>query len=102
MRQVTVTYHRENNGWWAESPDLDGYTAAASSFAQLRALVIEGVAFYLDDAPHAIAEKLDSGAELVDQNSARTGWTGSSWSGRLATADSAPRRSFEVRHAEYA
>ena len=28
MVNVLVIYHREADGWWAESPDVEGWTAA--------------------------------------------------------------------------
>jgi len=64
MRSVTVVYHREDEGWWAESPDVKGYTAADDSFAGLRKLVQEGLPFLLDvDAVH-LSEQLADGATL--------------------------------------
>lgn len=40
--------------WWANSPDLPGFTAAAPSLADLRELVREG----LGDTP--VTERLDA------------------------------------------
>jgi predicted RNase H-like HicB family nuclease len=102
MREVTVTYHQDIDSWWAESQDLDGFTAAGNSFSELRPLVAEGVAFYLDDEPFVLFEILESGAQLMDGIVKASGWTGSSWSGQLAMALSAPRQSVEIRHTEYA
>lgn len=56
MRQITVRYHKEAGTWWAESPDLPGFSAAADSRDELRVLVSEGVAFAVDDEPHLILE----------------------------------------------
>lgn len=56
MRQITVRYHKEAGTWWAESPNLPGFSAAADSREELRALVAEGVAFAIDDEPHMILE----------------------------------------------
>jgi len=41
---VHVRYHQEQDSWWAESPELDGWTAAAATLSELRALVREAVA----------------------------------------------------------
>lgn len=30
-QQVTLYYHQEDDGWWADSPDVPGYSAAAAS-----------------------------------------------------------------------
>lgn len=56
MRQITVRYHNEAGTWWAESPDLAGFSAAAATRDDLATLIREGVAFALDDAPHMILE----------------------------------------------
>jgi predicted RNase H-like HicB family nuclease len=66
MHEVAVTYHHDESSWWADSKDLDGYTAVANSLAELRPLVADGVAFYLGDEPHVISERLDSGALVAD------------------------------------
>jgi predicted RNase H-like HicB family nuclease len=41
---VHVQYHEDRDSWWAESPELDGWTAAAATLSELRALVREAVA----------------------------------------------------------
>lgn len=64
METVTVVYHHDSGSWWADSPQLEGFSAAADSFTELRAEVRGGVAFYLDDAPHSLDERFDSGAYL--------------------------------------
>ena len=46
---VRVLYHEEPEGWWAESPDLDGWTAAGETFDEVRELAEEGVHFALED-----------------------------------------------------
>jgi predicted RNase H-like HicB family nuclease len=39
---VRVLYHREPDGWWAESPDIDGWTVAGETCDEVRALVDDG------------------------------------------------------------
>lgn len=48
MKLVRVIYHHEDEGWWAESPDLKGWTAFADSYDELVELVEEGVPFALE------------------------------------------------------
>jgi len=96
MRQIAVTYHQEQGSWWAESDDLDGYTAAANSFSDLRQLVIEGVDFYVNGEPHVLAERLESGADLLGPASRAGGSRTWSWSGEIAIATSIPRHSVAV------
>jgi predicted RNase H-like HicB family nuclease len=47
METVRVIYHREPEGWWAESPDVPGWSAAGETYDDVRALVDEGVAMAL-------------------------------------------------------
>jgi predicted RNase H-like HicB family nuclease len=44
---VCVIYHHEQDGWWAESPDVEGWSAAGESFPGVRALAEEGIPFAL-------------------------------------------------------
>lgn len=48
MRRVTVIYHWEPEGSWAECPDAPGFSAAAATFNELRGQVRDGLAFYFD------------------------------------------------------
>ena len=43
MDNVRVIYHQEPEGWWAESPDVPGWSAAGESYSEVRALVEEGL-----------------------------------------------------------
>ncbi len=56
---VRVLYHHEPQGWWAESPDVDGWTAAGETFERVRALVDDGVAFALASAAEDRGEGFD-------------------------------------------
>ena len=44
---VRVTYRHEPEGWWAKSPDIEGWSAAGDSYAEVQRLVCEGVRFAL-------------------------------------------------------
>lgn len=46
---VRVLYHEEPECWWAESPDLEGWSAAGDSFDEVRRLAEEGIRFALED-----------------------------------------------------
>ena len=48
MEIVRVIYHHENDGSWAESPDVDGWSAAGESYAEVVKLAEEGIPFALD------------------------------------------------------
>jgi predicted RNase H-like HicB family nuclease len=58
---VRLRYHSEEIGdgsvsWWADSPDLDGFSAAGDTFDAVRREAIDGVAFFVG-APTAIVEE---------------------------------------------
>ena len=48
MDPVPVLYHRESDGWWADSPAVPGWSATASTLDELRSLVEDGVRFALE------------------------------------------------------
>jgi predicted RNase H-like HicB family nuclease len=60
MTRVHVIYHHETDGWWADSPEISGWTATAGSVDELRALAEDGVRFALDDSSVLIEHQLDS------------------------------------------
>lgn len=52
MRYVSVIYHWEPEGWWAESPDAAGFSAAGRTYEELRTQAREGLDFYFDGPVH--------------------------------------------------
>lgn len=58
IRIVKMRYHHEGSTWWAESPDLAGFTAAGDSFEEVRRAAHEGVGFYFE-------EELEEGISYV-------------------------------------
>lgn len=61
MRTVTVTYHFEDDRWWAETDDLPEFVAGADTFESARGLVQEGLEFNLDEAVE-VDERFDPAA----------------------------------------
>lgn len=57
MRIVTVRYHQEPEGWWAETGDLPNYSAAGATYEEVRDLVFRGLPALLDQ-PLDIREDL--------------------------------------------
>lgn len=43
MKEVWIAYRSESEGWWAESAEMPGWTAAGDSFEEVRTLAQEGV-----------------------------------------------------------
>ena len=48
MKTVRVIYHHEADGWWAESPDVEGWSAAGDTYAEVVKLAEEGIPFALE------------------------------------------------------
>jgi predicted RNase H-like HicB family nuclease len=48
MDPIRIIYHEEPEGWWAESPDVEGWSAAGGSYEEVRQLVEEGIPFALE------------------------------------------------------
>jgi predicted RNase H-like HicB family nuclease len=48
MDTIRVIYHHEDGAWWAESPDVVGWSAAANSYPATRQLAEDGIRFALE------------------------------------------------------
>ncbi|HWC48418.1 MAG TPA: hypothetical protein VG448_06020 [Solirubrobacterales bacterium] len=48
MEIVRVIYHHESDGWWVESLDVDGWSAAGESYTEVVRLAEEGIPFALE------------------------------------------------------
>ncbi|HEY3945733.1 MAG TPA: hypothetical protein VGL78_10935 [Solirubrobacteraceae bacterium] len=64
MRSVRAIYHSDPGGWWADSPDVPGWSATADGVDELRELVEEGVRFALDDADVLVYHRLEDGLQV--------------------------------------
>lgn len=49
MRIVRVLYRQEADGWWAESPDVPGYTAVGRDHEEVRQMIREGLPYFLGE-----------------------------------------------------
>jgi predicted RNase H-like HicB family nuclease len=58
---IRVLYHREPEGWWAESPEIEGWTVAGESYEAVRTLVEDGVTFALAAAAEDRGDDFDEG-----------------------------------------
>ena len=56
---VRILYHREPQGWWAESPDIDGWSVAGETCEEVRQLAEAGVSFALAGAAEDRGERFD-------------------------------------------
>ena len=48
MISVEVIYHHEDGTWWADSATVPGFVAAGATLHEVRALVKDGIPFYLE------------------------------------------------------
>jgi predicted RNase H-like HicB family nuclease len=48
MEPIRIIYHHEDEGWWAESPDVKGWLAAGDTYAEVLKLAEEGIPFALE------------------------------------------------------
>ena len=62
--EIKIQYHHESEGWWAESPDAPGFTAAAPTFNEVREQARAGVSFHLERDDLTFAE---TGVPTVSQ-----------------------------------
>jgi predicted RNase H-like HicB family nuclease len=59
---VRILYHQEPEGWWAESPDIDGWSVAGETYEKVRQLAEDGVSFARSaDAEDAAAASTSAG-----------------------------------------
>jgi predicted RNase H-like HicB family nuclease len=45
-RRIRMEYHQEPEGWWADSPDLPGFSAAGPTLADVREQAHEGAEYF--------------------------------------------------------
>jgi len=65
METVRVIYHCEPEGWWAGSPDIEGWSVAGDSYADVRALVDAGVEIALERTGVAIEHFVQADTALT-------------------------------------
>ncbi len=80
MATVDVIYHKERDGsWWAESPQVEGFTVVGDTLGEVRELVFDGVPFYLDVDEVDIRESQAGGAPLVVTDITPSAWSAPRW-----------------------
>ena len=42
VESVKIVYHRDEGAWWADSPDMPGFSAVGDTFDDTRKLALEG------------------------------------------------------------
>jgi predicted RNase H-like HicB family nuclease len=46
---IRVLHHHDADGWWAESPDMEGWSAAGETYAEVVKLAEESISFAFRD-----------------------------------------------------
>lgn len=63
---MKIVYHRDEGAWWADSPDMPGFSAVGDTFDGTRKLALEGIPFYFDgNRPDIVDERMENGARLT-------------------------------------
>jgi predicted RNase H-like HicB family nuclease len=66
VKVVRLLFHEDEGSWWADSPDLPGFMAAADTFEEVRAMAGEGAAFFAGEVV-AITEAMDFHASFAGE-----------------------------------
>lgn len=73
---VRVRYHFDEGAWWADSPDIPGFSAAGRSFDEVRQQVREGVPFFLGESAAVVEEGIPEAFPQGDASVATIHLTG--------------------------
>jgi predicted RNase H-like HicB family nuclease len=65
MSAVRIIHHRESRNWWAESPDVAGWSAAGDSYAEVVQLAKEGIPFALEQSESVDLEHIVPAGEHI-------------------------------------
>lgn len=78
---VTVKYHRESEGYWAESPEVEGLSVTGATLHEVRELVHEALSFFLEVDVETIdlRETFADAAPVVDLVVGATPGDAQSW-----------------------
>lgn len=64
MKTVKIVYHRDEDAWWADSPDMPGFSAIGDTFNDTRKLALEDIPFYFNgNRPDIVDERMENGGE---------------------------------------
>src|SRR5215470_7270801 len=64
MRTVTVRYHQEGTGWWAETDELPTFTAAGATFAEVKHRVASALPELFGEPVELIEDATATGMEF--------------------------------------
>ena len=64
MKEIKLTYHREDGVWWVDTDDLPGFYAAADTLEEARKEAKEGLAFALGDKDFRTIDSFGSDVQI--------------------------------------
>lgn len=64
MDPIRVIYHHEPEGWWAESPDIEGWYATGATFEATRALAEDHARYATERDDIAVEHYVPAGARV--------------------------------------
>jgi predicted RNase H-like HicB family nuclease len=67
MSSVTIQYHQENDGWWAESDSIPGWTAAGATFAEARTQALSAVREFLGGSQNIREDGVPPDAAMAEE-----------------------------------
>ncbi len=65
MSTVTIRYHDEPAGWWAESEEIPGWTAVGSTFLEVRELALAAVEKFVGQTAVVVEEGAPPGVRII-------------------------------------
>src|ERR1700761_8620374 len=65
VETVRVICHYETDGWWAESPDVEGWSAAGDSYAKVAKLAEEGIRSALEQDDVVLENFIPAGESIA-------------------------------------
>jgi predicted RNase H-like HicB family nuclease len=63
MNRTNVVMHDEDGSWWADSPDMEGFTVVAPTLVALQEAARGALAFHLDTDQSVLVAESMAGAE---------------------------------------
>lgn len=99
-REVRIRYHYDPEGaWWADSPDLERWTAAGETFADVRMQAHEGASRFSGEQVMIVEEGVPEQVPASGQERAVVVTTGGAFGRSMIGASAVPNVRISVRAA---
>jgi len=64
MKSISILYHQEPEGWWAESQAIPGWTAVGGTLDEVREQVSSAIQTFVGPGVAVVEEGLPVGGDL--------------------------------------